>query len=342
MRMTTWGAFSVSGLRQYLRLYRRIQRIAAGERVSCCHCATLLPEGWIAWMLKKQRRLPYMTYVHGEELGVGQTSRQLRWMMRRVLAGADGIIANSQNTRRLLVAEWQQPNDKLHVMNPGVDAKRFRPSARDMSVRQDLGWEDRPVVLTAGRLQERKGHSQLIRAMQTVRQAIPGVLYSIVGDGEERPKLQRLVAELGLEAEVQFVGNVNDDKLVSCYQQCDLFVLPNREVAGDFEGFGMVLVEAQSCGKPVIAGRSGGTSETLIAGETGLLIDCSDTERLAKETVSLLSRPEQLARMGDAARAWAAATFDWDSLAKAAEVIFESVSSCRQTGPRPGLSAPTA
>jgi phosphatidylinositol alpha-1,6-mannosyltransferase len=177
------------------------------------------------------------------------------------------------------------------------------------------------VILTVGRLQKRKGHDMLIRALPAIRAAVPDVLYAIVGDGEERAGLEALADEVGVRAHVQFRGEPGDDELVQCYQQCDLFVLPNREVNGDFEGFGMVLVEAQACGKPVIAGDSGGTAETLEIGATGLICDCTTPAPLAAAVTELLVHPDLLPRMGEAARKRAVERFDWLALANDARRI---------------------
>jgi phosphatidylinositol alpha-1,6-mannosyltransferase len=177
------------------------------------------------------------------------------------------------------------------------------------------------VVLTVGRLQERKGHDVFIRALPQVRQAIPDILYVIVGDGAERQRLEALVDEHGVRPQVQFRGEPVDEELIRCYQQCDLFVLPNREVGGDFEGFGMVLVEAQACGKPVIAGASGGTRETMRVPETGLIIPCEEPIILANTVIALLTDPSILAAMGTAARDWASSQFDWQSLCSVAQTL---------------------
>jgi cytidyltransferase-like protein len=120
--------------------------------------------------------------------------------------------------------------------------------------------------------------------------------------------------------EVDLTG-LSDAELIECYQQCDLFVLPNRTVEGDFEGFGMVLVEAQACGQPVIAGDSGGTRETMIVGETGLIVDCTRPEPLAEAVGELLVDKGRRARMGQAAREHALAQFDWPQLAARAAGI---------------------
>ena len=124
-------------------------------------------------------------------------------------------------------------------------------------MRARLEWTGRRVVLTVGALQKRKGQDMMIRALPAIRQRCPDVLYAIVGEGWERPYLESLVAELSVADLVQFRATPADDELIECYQQCDLFALPNRQVGWDFEGFGIVLLEAQACGKPVVTGQSG-------------------------------------------------------------------------------------
>jgi phosphatidylinositol alpha-1,6-mannosyltransferase len=106
---------------------------------------------------------------------------------------------------------------------------------------------------------------------------------------------------------------------VECYQQCDLFALPNRQVGWDFEGFGIVLLEAQACGKPVIAGRSGGTAETMVPSSTGELVPCETPEALAEATVRMLEDADCRHEMGARARSWAVEHFDWAVLAHEAQ-----------------------
>src|SRR5262249_42969200 len=152
----------------------------------------------------------YLVYVHGEELRVASVSRELAWMTRRVLAGASTIVANSHNTASLLRAEWKVPLGRTRVLHPGVDVNRFCPAERNDAVRQALGWSGRLVILTVGRLQRRKGHDILLRALPAIRRQIPNVLYSIVGDGIERQQLEQLVNELGIAECVQLRGEPDD------------------------------------------------------------------------------------------------------------------------------------
>src|SRR4029078_4661381 len=156
-------------------------------------------------------------------------SREHAWLVRKVLNAAEFLIANSANTRRILCEEWGQEEQRVHVLHPGVDTRYFSPAPRDTEARKRLGWNERPVLLTVGRLQKRKGHDMLIRALKTIRQSVPDVLYAIVGDGEERGPLEALALSEGVSQHVQFLGEINDAQLLTCYRQCDLFVLPNRQ-----------------------------------------------------------------------------------------------------------------
>lgn len=339
LALRQWGVSSPSTSWRYLRLAGRLRRIASQESCDVVHAGRILPEGWLAWLLKLTIRRPYLCYVHGEELSYGFDSRQLAWMMRRVLAEANCVVANSHNTARLLQKDWKVPDGKVCVLHPGVDTHRFVPERRRNDLRKSLGWGERPVILTVGRLQLRKGHDTLIRALPQITQTVPDVLYVIAGEGTARQNLEDLVRELRVESHVQFLGEINDCQLLECYQQCDVFALPNRAIGGDIEGFGIVLLEAQACGKPVVAGDSGGTRETMISGETGLIVDCTHPGSLAETLESLLTDVGRCRRMGQAGRNWVVDRFDWNVLATQAKVLFEQRFSAN--GRNSALKGPT-
>jgi phosphatidylinositol alpha-1,6-mannosyltransferase len=286
LQFRSWGLLGGRALKEYWRAARQLRQRINHEGVDQVHCGKCLPEGLLGLALKWWCGLPYSCYVHGEELNLASGSRELRWLTRTVLARADRVIANSRNTAR-------------------------------------LGWDNRRVILTVGRLQKRKGQDLMIRALPAIREAIPDVLYVIAGDGEERASLTALVEETGVRDHVQILGEIPDDVLIRCYQQCDLFALPNREVSKDIEGFGMVLLEAQACGKPVIAGASGGTSETMRIPDTGHVVPCDRPQELAALAADMLTRPARLAEMGRAARSWIVQHFDWETLAQNAAQLFQ-------------------
>jgi len=318
---------SVTGMRGYWRATWKLWWLLRSANVRMVHCGRCLPEGVMALALKALGGPPFMCYVHGEEIN-GRPyvwdSRELGLLTRAVLRGAEFVIANSRHTARLLQQDWQLSPRRIRVLHPGVDTQRFSPVGPDAHVRAALGWGTRPVVLTVGRLQKRKGHDQMILALHNIRCLVPDVLYAIVGDGHERAALEALVAREGLAHHVTFMGECNDADLAACYQQCDLFVLPNRQVGQDIEGFGMVLLEAQACGKPVIAGASGGTAETMNIPQTGRVVDCSTPAKVGALVAEWLADGPARLRMGQAARAWTVERFDWSRLARRAEELFQN------------------
>jgi phosphatidyl-myo-inositol dimannoside synthase len=331
------GTLSFSGMWNYWSVVRRLLAMHRAEPIGMLHCGRCITEGWVGWLFQRLTGVPYLSYVHGEDVNISSdrsafgvmSSRQHRWMGKRVLRDARVLIANSENSRMILESAWKIPTDRIRVVNPGVDVSRFRPADPDLAVREALGWGNRPVVLTVGRLQKRKGHDMLIRALPEIRAQIPNVLYVIVGNGEELSSLQELVKSFNLSDHVQFRIGTSDEELIRCYQQCDLFVLPNRTIGHDIEGFGMVLVEAQACGKPVVAGDSGGTRETMLVPETGRIVRCEGGPELGQTLIQLLSDLPLLRTMGLAANNWAHDQFAWDAVVKRMDSIFHEAVAAR-------------
>ncbi len=322
MEFGNWGLCQPRAALGYLKAWLATRRLLWRHHFQAVHAGRALPEGWLAWMLYQTGRTPYLVYCHGEDISIFKLSREHTFLARRVLRSARLLVANSHNTARILQEEWPESSGKVHVLHPGVDTRRFSPALRSATERARWNWHDKTVLLTVGRLQKRKGHDMLLQALPIVQRHHPTVLYAIVGDGEERKPLEQLTQQMGLQQSVQFWGEVPDEQLVELYQQADLFVLPNRTIGRDFEGFGMVLLEAQACGLPVIAGRSGGTAETMLDGQTGLLVDCSRPEPLGEAIVGLLGAPSKRDQMGKKARQWVVEQFDWEVLKKKAREVF--------------------
>lgn len=334
------GVRRPSSLKYYLKTAWRVTRLVKQHGIGLLVCGRNLPEGFVGYLANVLCGVPFAFVNHGEDIGVSRGSREMTWMTKRVMKRAVAAVANSFNTKRMLTDDWGYPADKAHVLQPGVDATRFVPAAADPEFRQQMGWAGRRVLLTVGRLQKRKGHDTVLRALPAVRAAVPGVLYAIIGRGEEEPHLKALAAECGVADAVQFLGGVSDDVMTRCYQQCDLFVLANRTVGvGDIEGFGMVLLEAQACGKAVVAGDSGGTAETMDAPHTGRVVNCDRAEPLAGVLTELLSDPAGLAEMGRRGRAWVEGRFDWPQVAERARQLFDRLPPGRATAEAPSPAA---
>ncbi len=314
-----WGLRSLAGLKFYLRTWNKLRAIAKQESIRQVHCGRVLPEGLAGLMLKISNGIPYNCYVHGEDVETALTSRELAWLTHQVMKRAENIICNSENSFRILREKWDLNPDKIIVMTPGVDVDHFRP---DPAAPKPVGWEGKINILTVGRLQRRKGQDMMIRALPELAKAFPNINYAIIGGGKERPALEHLADDLGVTAHVEFLGEVDDTQMTACYRHCDLFALPNRRDGNDDEGFGMVLLEAQACGRPVLAGTSGGTRETLEDGVTGIMVDCTAPENIADAVAKLLRDSEKLKRMGLAGRQHVENRFSWETLALNARKLF--------------------
>jgi phosphatidylinositol alpha-1,6-mannosyltransferase len=278
------------------------------------HAGRALPEGVGALAAKTLHGIPYLVWVHGEELATAASSRELTWLTRRVHQNAAMLLTSSNNTKQLLAARGVTPS-KISVAHPGVDTDRFSPRVDGASIRQRYAPGGERLLLTVGRLQRRKGHDLTIDAIARLVEKQRNVKYLIVGDGEERPALEQRVAKHGLSNHVMFAGIVPAGALPSYYAACDVFLMPNRIDAGDFEGFGIVFLEAAACGKPTIGGKSGGASEAVQDGETGMLVSGTDVDELAGAIDRLISSAELRSRFGGAGRERVLRQFTWNHTA---------------------------
>ena len=336
LRFIDWGISDPRAAVQYARSFLKLNRLVTEIRPDVIHCGKCLPEGLLALMIKLRRGTPFFCFAHGEELTLADTSQELRWLTRHVAARARSIVANTRHTKEILIKTSGAPEDRVLVLHPGVDATVFKPAPADPVVRERFGWTNRRVVLTVGALSMRKGQDMMIRALPEVRRHCPDVLYVIVGDGADKPRLETLVSEHQVGDLVQFRTTAGDAELIQCYQQCDVFALPNRRVGWDIEGFGIVLIEAQACGKPVIAGSSGGTAEAMDPGRTGELINCDRPEELARTVSALLGDPGRRAAFGERARQSVLERFDWPVLARQADALFTASASGDRENPQQG------
>jgi phosphatidylinositol alpha-1,6-mannosyltransferase len=301
-------------LRQHISLARDIVRKCRTEP-TVVHCGRAQPEGLPALLARALPPHPrYLFWVHGEDVTTALTSRDFAWTMRRVHAGASLAIANSHNSARVLV-ENGFDSSRIRVVHPGVDNERFRPDLDARDLRNRFGAGPGRLLVSVGRLQRRKGHDSVLAAMHALRSELPDLVYVIVGDGVERMRLESLARELQLEGRVHFEGEIPASLLPRYYSAADVFILPTRVDEGDFEGFGLVFLEAAATGTPVIAGRSGGVPEAVADGETGLLVDPTSTSELAQAIRTLVTTPHLGERLGQAGRARVLRQFSWNRAA---------------------------
>ena len=173
-------------------------------------------------------------------------------------------------------------------------------------------WPAGPVLLTISRLYARKGIDRVIESLPAIVRRSPDIVYLIVGEGSYRPVLEDLVARHGLGRNVVFAGAVPDYELTDHYSLGDVFIMANRQMPdGETEGFGLVFLEANACGLPVIAGRDGGSVDAVTDQLNGLLVDGNDPAAIA-EAVNRVFADDALRRRLRAGGAEVALASGWD------------------------------
>jgi phosphatidylinositol alpha-1,6-mannosyltransferase len=285
-------------LLMYAKLFMRAVRLAATRRFLAIFAGRVLPEGLVAWAVAGLLGRPVLIYAHGEELtnwGRGRKFALMCFVFRR----ADAVLANSDFTRDTLVGVLGVDPGRIAVVYPTVDENRFRPGLSGEDLRAGLGLsKGQRLILSVGRLQRRKGFDSVIRALPLLLQEGIDAHYAVIGIGDDAEYLQRLAAELGVSDRVHLLSHVSYDDLPRWYAACDLFAMPNRDIDGDTEGFGLVFLEAASAGKPAVAGVAGGTGSAVIDGVTGLRVDAEQLEAITGALARLLRDPMEAQRMG--------------------------------------------
>lgn len=245
----------------------------------------------LARWLSRRANIPYWVSLHGVE--AWDLNREDR---RRGLGDASLLLPVSGFTRDVVSREQGLPRERFRLLPNAFDPDSFRigPKTEYLLRRYDLA-ADQPVILTVGRLstaERYKGQDRILRILSGVREQIQNskgegrnseIRYLIVGDGDDRPRLEGLAEELDVRDAVIFGGKIPIEELNDHYNLCDLFAMPSTG-----EGFGIVFLEALACGKPVLAGNKDASRDALLDGEIGVLVDPDNPAELRDAMVSIL------------------------------------------------------
>jgi phosphatidyl-myo-inositol dimannoside synthase len=236
------------------------------------------------WCAAAQRAtVPYRLFAYGAEI-VNPLYGGLPAWRGADFAAAVAVIGCSRATAALASDRFSLSRSPV-VVHPPVGP---RPPSGDLTessaaLRCRAGIGDGPVLLSVGRLVARKGFDLVLRSVADLRDETPGLTYVLAGDGPERSNLEALSRDLNLSNHVRFLGAVDDDTKWAAYDACDVFVMPNRVSGGsDFEGFGIVFLEAGLSQRAVIGGRNGGTADAVVDELTGLLVDPEEPGSLTR------------------------------------------------------------
>lgn len=265
-----------------------------------------VPCGFLAWLLKKQFKMPYVVSLRGADVP-GYSERFtllykiLTPLIEKIWQEAASVIANSQGLKDL--ARKTNPAQKIEIIPNGIDTQQFRPSLYDfggeaskMGLNPPKSFTDFQILCIT-RITPRKGVRYLIEAFHQLSKKYSNLNLQIVGEGNEKANLEKLVKELGMEKQVNFVGLVPHEKLPAYYQSAGVYVLPSLN-----EGMSNSMLEALAAGLPLLATDTGGTEELITDGVNGFVLKMKNAEDIAEKLEILINDEELRKKMGAESR----------------------------------------
>ena len=285
----------------------RLRRLVRDERVDLIHVHHS-HDHWLATLARA--RAPLIRTFHSRR------AVRRRWPSSALYRRLDGAIAVSREIGERC-REMGIPSERLWTIGGAVDLQRFTPEADGAAVRREFQLGAAPVVGSVARLAPNRGHELLIRGFARLLARLPKARLLLVGKGETRPRLEALVTDLGLREHIVFTG-YRDRDLPQVLGAMDCFALMG---AGSDESCRAAL-EAMAAGRPVVARRVGALPETIVDGETGILLADDDPETVARALVELLGDPERARRMGKEGRRHAEAEFNPERHVRQVEEVY--------------------
>ncbi|PPR47655.1 MAG: GDP-mannose-dependent alpha-(1-6)-phosphatidylinositol monomannoside mannosyltransferase [Alphaproteobacteria bacterium MarineAlpha5_Bin9] len=254
-----------------------------------------------------KNNIPTFCLAHGNELLTKDDEKQKK--ISYIFNKVSSIIANSNYTANL-VKKFSGNNKKIKVIYPGATDLRKITTTKEIKIKGN------PIIFTLARLEKRKGHLEVLKAINKLRIIYPEIKYIIAGEGKEKKNLQNYVKKNQIDKNVDFVGAINDFTKKSIFSITNLLVMTTLDETKNqsIEGFGIVFIEAAFFGIPSITSNVGGTSEAVVHNETGIVLHNQD--KLYENILELFENKKKLNFLGNNAKIRAEKYFKWEIVIK--------------------------
>lgn len=297
-----------SGLLSIPSYTLQLIKIIKSENPQSIFCSLWSPDGISSLIALKLtgKKIPLFCAVHGTELL--DSSQNFKKRLRSCLSflkpwffkNTQKIFPVSQFSKSLLL-KWHNFEDNVQVVLNGVDTNHFQKKAPSKRLQQTLNTQGKVVFFTLARHVPHKGIDKVIKALGKIKDHPTPWVYLIGGSGPGTDYLKTMVEKLNFNSQqIQFLGKINFTELNDYYNLCDLFILLSREEPQipSVEGFGLVFLEAASCGKPSLGSTSGGIPEAVLNNITGWTVDPKNTDLIAEKIKSILEDTNSLQTLG--------------------------------------------
>lgn len=286
------------------RVNRRAVKILKQYQIKTVWFGAAAPLALMARQLRTSGATNIVALSHGHEIWWAKIP-VLKQLLRKIIKDVDHLGYLGQFTKSE-IAKASNQIDKFAQIAPGIDTDHFMPKSARADLIKKYRLEDRRVIVSVGRLVHRKGQDKLIESLPKILQSFPDAVLLLVGEGPIKQMLKNTAKQLGVTNQVIFAGRVQHIDLPDYICLGEVFAMPVRSrFAGlEVEGLGIVYLEASACALPVIVGNSGGATDAVIDGVTGLLVNGSDTDQIADAVCKLLTDQSRAKAMGLAGRGW--------------------------------------
>ena len=225
---------------------------------------------------------------------------------------ANSIVANSNYTKELLVESLSIDRNKIRIIHPGIDVYDKFIEKSTISKVKDIINNAHPVLITLARLEDRKGHKIVLDALSILISKYPNLLYLIAGDGPNKESIKLHVKKLKIEKNIRFLGWITEPEKSTLLKNSHLFVMTPHLDKESVEGFGMVFIDAAFHGLATIGTDTGGISDAIIDGKTGLIAKTSNLKDITSKIDDLLCNDKKRNSLGEAGLANAIGKFTWE------------------------------
>lgn len=309
-------------------------RLTGRIKFDVMHGHWVIPNGPVAAIVARMRRLPLVISMHGSDVFVAEQSKPVSAVARWCFRAASAITAPSADLLHRAI-RIGAPASRSHLVPYGVDPGTFtRIEGAGPLLRQELGLPvDSLVVFAVGRMVYKKGFEYLIRAVPAILRERPNAKIVLAGGGDLMPRLKSLVQQLGVEKSVIMPGWVTRDKMPLFFSGCDLFVLPSVvDQQGNVDGLPNTLLEAMASGRPVVATSVAGVPLAVKDGENGLLVPEKQPGELSSAINLLLRAPELRLQYGQAGRRRVENDLNWQTTARTFGQLYAAALARRKRG----------
>ena len=305
------------GLLSWWPAYGELKRKLRSSKIDYVLVGHILPLGTVTYVLSLFRPLKYAVFLHGLDWTSALRYRRKRFLVRLIIKRADKIICANSYLAEKVKDFYPKGTEKISVVNPGIDSNPPEIDPQDLEkIKKEYELEDKVVLFSLGRLVERKGFDQVIKTLATLdSEYLDKIVYFIAGQGLAEDYLRKLIPSF-LYSKINFLGSLSKYKKWLWLKQADIFLMPARDIDGDFEGFGIVYLEANLSSCPVIAGRSGGIKDAVIDNYSGLIVDPLSISELRKALIKLIDNPDLRKTLGEQGYQRARHDFNWEKQVK--------------------------